>query len=111
MNFSPGYKLGAKWRETVRCSAPGGYCCDVSHYQDAISLGGAHGSYRWQGQRDDSAAIAADGSSEDEEEGEEEEEMGRRWWRRKVEVQDRGITKACRPSFVAGALTANSKLR
>lgn len=30
---------------------------------------------------------------------------------RAVEIQDRRITNACRPSFVAGALTANSKLR
>ncbi|KMQ96168.1 hypothetical protein RF55_3562 [Lasius niger] len=30
---------------------------------------------------------------------------------RAMEIQDRRITNACRPSFVAGALTANSKLR
>lgn len=67
------------------------------------------------GKGSDSAAavaIAADESSEEEEGGGEEEEHQN--WRIAMaveEVQDRGITKACRPSFVAGALTANSKLR
>lgn len=61
---------------SLQCS--GGYCCDVSHYRDAIPPGGR--SYRWQGQRDFAATavaiVAGEGSEEveEEEEGEEEEQ-------------------------------------
>lgn len=55
------------------------------------------------------AAIACRLEGREEEEGGEEEEH--RGMERAVEIQDRRITNACRPSFVAGALTANSKLR
>lgn len=53
------------------------------------------------------AAVAISGfEGREEEEGEEHEGGGRM-----VEIQDRRITNARRPSFVVGALTANSKLR
>lgn len=94
----------------------GGYCCDVSHYRDAILLGGTVVSLARASDSTAAVAIVADEGSEEEEEGEEEEHQNREALVVvvvvvMVEVQDRGITKACRPSFVAGALTANSKLR
>lgn len=55
----------------------------------------------------DAATAAIAGFGGREEEGEEEYEGGGRM----VEIQDRRITNARRPSFVVGTLTANSKLR
>lgn len=65
---------------------------------------------------DSAASVATIAVVEGNEEEEEEEHQNGKAMVAMVvvvmaEIQDRGITKACRPSFVAGALTANSKLR
>lgn len=78
----------------------GGYCSDVSHYRDAILL------------RARSLAWSLPSPSQPSR-GQKKEKKKKKNIRmeRAVEIQDRRITNACRPSFVAGALTANSKLR
>lgn len=85
----------------------GGYCSDVSHYRDAILLGRIVGN-GGDATVADTITIVSTVATEKKEKNKN-TGMASRW--RTVEIQDCGITNACRPSFVAGALTANSKLR
>lgn len=105
-----GYKLGAKWRETVRCSTRE----DIAAMYRITGTRFYSGHGRIVGNGGDAAAPATiavvSTTSRRRRRRRRRRTLGWRRWKA-VEIRDRRITNACRPSFVAGALTANSKLR
>jgi len=102
-----GYKLGAKWRETVRCSTREDIA--AMYRITGTRFYSGHGRIvGWQRRRRRRHRHRLGGGGR--RRRRRRRTAGWRWWKA-VEIQDRGITNACRPSFVAGALTANSKLR
>jgi len=98
---SPGYKLGAKWCETVRCSTQEDIAAMYRITGTQFYL--EHGRIVGNG-GEAAVAIAVSGAKK------KKEKKNTGVGGRMVEIQDRRITNARRPSFV-GVLTANSKLR